>query len=240
MLPLSSSACSAGKRHRLAVDAISRRRRYTPLVLRTLFQALVVCAALAVVVADVAYGSAQPPHAASEPGHAAPEAAHTEGEHHGETIWGPISRAFNFAVLIGVLYYFLKAPIATYLVDRKTQIRTDLITATETKAAAEAQLAELERKMASLPGEIDLLRTRGQQEIAAEELRIEQAAAAERERLLEQTRREIDLQLRIAQRELVEHASNLAVGLATERIKKDITPADQGRLVERYLQQVKK
>jgi F0F1-type ATP synthase membrane subunit b/b' len=94
--------------------------------------------------------------------------------------------------------------------------------------------------MASLPGELELLRTRGQQEIAAEELRIEQAAAAERERLLEQTRREIDLQLRIAQRELVEHASNLAVGLATERIKKDITPADQGRLVERYLQQVKK
>ena len=210
-------------------------------MLRTLLQTIVVFAALAAMVPDAAYGSAQPPHGASQPGHAAPADAHTaQGEHHEETIWGPISRAFNFAVLVGVLYYFLKAPIATYLVDRKTQIRTDLITATETKAAAEAQLAELARKMASLPGELDLLRTRGQEEIAAEELRIEQAAAAERERLLEQTRREIDLQLRIAQRELIEHASNLAVGLATERIKKDITPADQGRLVERYLQQVKK
>jgi F-type H+-transporting ATPase subunit b len=210
-------------------------------MLRTLLQTIVVFAALAVMVPDAAYGSAQPPHGASQPGHAAPADAHTaQGEHHEETIWGPISRAFNFAVLVGVLYYFLKAPIATYLVDRKTQIRTDLITATETKAAAEAQLAELARKMASLPGELELLRTRGQQEIAAEELRIEQAAAAERERLLEQTRREIDVQLRVAQRELVEHASNLAVGLATERIKKDITPADQGRLVERYLQQVKK
>ena len=210
-------------------------------MLRTLLQTLAVCAALAVMIPAAAYGSAQPQHEASQPGHAAPADAHTapRSEHHAESIWGPISRAFNFAVLVGVLYYFLKTPISTYLVDRKTQIQTDLITATQTKAAAEAQLAELARKMASLPGELELLRTRGQQEIAAEELRIEQAAAADRERLLEQTRREIDVQLRVAQRELVEHASNLAVGLATERIKKDITPADQGRLVERYLQQVK-
>jgi len=210
-------------------------------MLCTFLQTLVVCAALAVMIPDAAYGSAQPQHEASQPGHAAPADAHTaHGAHHGESIWGPISRAFNFAVLVGVLYYFLKTPISTYLVDRKTQIQNDLITATQTKAAAEAQLTELARKMASLPGELELLRTRGQQEIAAEELRIEQAAAAERERLLEQTRREIDVQLRVAQRELVEHASNLAVGLATERIKKDITPADQSRLVERYLQQVKK
>ena len=90
-----------------------------------------------------------------------------------------------------------------------------------------------------MPGELESLKARGQEEIAAEEARIAQAAAAERERLIEQTRREIDLQLRIAQRELVEHASNLAVGLATERIKKNITPDDQTRLVDRYLQQVK-
>ena len=93
--------------------------------------------------------------------------------------------------------------------------------------------------MAALPGELETLKARGQEEIAAEEARIEQAAAAERERLIEQTRREIDLQLRLAQRELVEHASNLAVGLASERIKKNITPDDQTRLVDRYLQQVK-
>ena len=211
---------------------------------------LAVCTALAVTFSHPVSVSAQGQQGASQPDHVAPaqaggehgpaEAVHTaEGGHHEETIWGPISRLFNFLVLVGVLYYFLKTPVATYLSDRERQIKTDLVTATEMKAAAEAQLAELDRKMASLPGELELLRTHGQQEIAAEEKRIEQAAAAERERLLEQTRREIDLQLRIAQRELVEHASNLAVGLATELIKKYITPADQGRLIERYLQQVK-
>jgi len=191
------------------------------------------------------------PHDVTTPGHVASgqaggepgpaeAAAHAEGEVHAETIWGPISRAFNSAILFGILYYFLRKPIAAYLSSRDSEIRNDLVTAAEMKRTAAAQLAELEKKMAALPGELESLKARGQEEIAAEEARIAQAAAAERERLIEQTRREIDLQLRIAQRELVEHASNLAVGLATERIKKNITPDDQTRLVDRYLQQVKR
>lgn len=185
-----------------------------------------------------------------EPGHVAPgeaggehgpaEAAeHAEGAPHAESIWGPISRAFNSAVLFGVLYYFLRKPIAAYLGSRDQEIRNDLVTAADMKTTAAAQLAALEQKLAALPGELENLKARGAEEIAAEEARIEQAAAADRARLLEQTRREIDLQLRIAHRELVEHASNLAVGLATDRIRTNITPDDQARLVDRYLQQVK-
>ena len=132
-----------------------------------------------------------------------------------------------------------KKPARAYLSSRDSEIRNDLVTAAEMKKTATAQLSELQQKMAALPGELELLRKHGQEEIAAEETRIAQAAAAERERLIDQTRREIDLQLRIAQRALVEHASNLAVGLATDRIKKTITPDDQARLVDRYLQQVK-
>ena len=57
--------------------------------------------------------------------------------------------------------------------------------------------------------------------------------------MLEQTRREIDLQVRLAKKEILEHAANLSVQLAAERLKKEVTPADQDRLVDRYLQQVK-
>jgi F-type H+-transporting ATPase subunit b len=181
---------------------------------------------------------AQPPEHPPDT-HGAAAAEHAEGEVHAETIWGPISRFVNSAILIGVLFYFLHKPISAYLNSRDSEIRNDLVTAAQMKETATAQLAALQEKMAALPGELEALTTRGQEEIAAEEARIEQAAAADRERLIEQTRREIDLQLRIAQRELVEHASNLAVALATDRIKTNITPDDQTRLVDRYLQQVK-
>jgi F-type H+-transporting ATPase subunit b len=165
--------------------------------------------------------------------------AHVEGEVHEETIWGPISRAFNSAVLFGVLYYFLRKPVADYLTSRDNEIRNDLLTAAAMTKAATEQLAALEQKLAALPGELEILRARGQEEIVAEEARIEQAAASDRSRLLDQTRREIDLQLRIAQRELVEHAANLAVGLAREGITRQITADDQAALMDRYLQQVK-
>ncbi|MGE0592067.1 MAG: hypothetical protein AB7G23_17730 [Vicinamibacterales bacterium] len=169
----------------------------------------------------------------------AEEAEHAEEGPHEETIWGPISRLFNSAVLIGVLFYFLRGPAAAHLGGRSAEIRADLVNAARMKQEATAQLAQLEQKMAALPAELEALKQHGQQEILAEEARIEQAAVAERERLLDQARREIDLQLRVAQRDLVEHASNLAVGLATERIRRGITPADQDRLVDRYLTQVK-
>ncbi len=84
------------------------------------------------------------------------------------------------------------------------QIRTDLVQAAEMKQSAAAQIEEIDRKMKALPAELEALRAQGAQEIAAEEERIRAAAAAERDRLLEQARRDIDLQVKIAERELVE------------------------------------
>ncbi|HMJ84926.1 MAG TPA: hypothetical protein VK504_17210, partial [Vicinamibacterales bacterium] len=108
----------------------------------------------------------------------------------------------------------------------------------EMKQAAAAQIAEIDRKMKALPGELEALRAQGVQEIAAEEARIQAAAAAESDRLLEQARREIDLQVKVAERALVSHAADLAVGVATERIKQTINDEDRQRLVDRYVDQL--
>ena len=137
-----------------------------------------------------------------------------------------------------MLVYFLKAPIAAYLVSRGTQIRQDLVTAAEMREAATAQLAEIERKLETLPAELEALKAQGAEDVKAEQARIAQVAAVERERLLEQTRREIDTRLRIARRELTEHAAQLAVQVAEERIRRSITPDDQMRLVDRYASQL--
>ena len=45
--------------------------------------------------------------------------------------------------------------------------------------------------------------------------------------------------MRLAKKEILEHAADLSLQLATERIKKEVTPEDQARLVDRYLDQVK-
>jgi F-type H+-transporting ATPase subunit b len=148
------------------------------------------------------------------------------------------ARLLNFGILAGVLVYFLKSPIAAYLASRSTQIRQDLVAAAELRSTATAQLAEIEHRMKTLPAELEALTAQGAEDVRAERERIAKAAAAERQRLLEQTRREIDMRLRIAKRELVEHAAQLAVRAARARIETTITPDDQLRLVDRYAAQL--
>ena len=164
-------------------------------------------------------------------------AAAAEGE--GGGIMSMVAKLANFAILAGVLVYFLKTPIAAYLASRSSQIRQDLVMAADMRAAAAAQLAEIEKKMQSLPAELDALKKRGAEDVVAEKGRIAEAAAAERERLLEHTRREIESRLRIARRELTAHAADLAVKVARRRIEQSITPEDQMRLVDRYATQLR-
>ncbi|MDO8795504.1 MAG: hypothetical protein Q7J25_12890, partial [Vicinamibacterales bacterium] len=82
----------------------------------------------------------------------------------------------NFAIFVGVLYYFFNQPFKDYLASRSSTIRKDLVEAAELKAAATAQLAAIEQKLQALPGELDALRQRGAAEIAAEGERIAAAA----------------------------------------------------------------
>jgi len=106
------------------------------------------------------------------------------------------------------------------------------------KRAAATQIEQIDRQMKALPAELDILRAQGAEEIAAEEERIRAAAAAERDRLLDQAKREIDQQVKAAERDLTAHAAELAVGVATERIKRTITDDDRQRLVDRYVEQL--
>ena len=216
------------------VSAFARRRASG----RPRLTARVVVLALSLLASTgPALAQEHPPAAQTQEAHA------EEAEHHDESIGGMILGmgwpVANFIIFIGVLYYFLNQPIRDYLASRSATIRKDLVEAAELRAAAQAQLASIEQKLQALPGELIALRARGADEIKAEEQRIAAQATADRDRLLEQTRREIDLQVRLAKKEILEHAADLSVQLATDRIKKEVTPADQERLVDRYLSQVK-
>ncbi len=181
----------------------------------------------------MAMAQAQPEHApAAEAGPAEPAEAAGGG-------WSAvIAKAVNFSILAGALVYFLRVPMMGYLNGRIGKVREDLVTAAETRDAATRQLAAIDAKLAALPAELEALKKRGAEDLAAERVRIEQEAQAERQRLLEHTQREIEMRLRVAKRELLVVAANLAVNVASERIRTSITPDDQARLVDRYASQL--
>lgn len=167
-----------------------------------------------------------------------PDVLHAAEGGEGNPVVQTIAKLMNFAILVGVLVYYLRTPIAGYLASRSTQIRADLVTAAETRRTATAQLEEIARKLQTLPGELEALKAQGAEDVKVEKVRIAQAAATERERLLEQTRREIAMRLRIARRQLVDLAAELTVNAARDRVVRSITPEDHLRLVDRYTSQL--
>lgn len=196
-------------------------------------------------------GTPQPAggHAADAGAHAAPaEGHHAGGDHgapggehgseHGESPWVTASRLANFAILAGGLWYLLRKPAASYLEARGEDIRGGLTTAASMKATATKQLAEIQSKMAALPGELAALKARGTAEIAAEQERIRQQAEGERRRILDQAHRDMDLQVQAATRDLTRQAATLAVGVAERRIAATITDEDQHRLMAQYVTQL--
>lgn len=199
-------------------------------------------AALATALLAAAWGSvvsaAQPHDSAAPASHGSAAPAEGEGPHE-QTAMQTVAKLANFALLAGVLIYFLRSPVAAHLTSRAAQIRQDLVTAAEMRAAAAAQMTDIERQLASLPAELEALRAQGAADLAAEQQRIAAAAEAERARLLDQTRREIATRLRIARRDLTAHAADLAVTVAEARIRQSITPDDQLRLVDRFTSQLK-
>ena len=209
--------------------------------MRTLIVVVALLWTVAAAPAAQPQGEHAPPAAAEPHGQAAAgeHAAAGEGEHSGESPWALPARIFNFAILAGGLYYLLRSPLIGYLTQRGIHVRSELTSAATLRKDAAAQLAAVEAKMQALPGEIDALKRRGAEEIAAEEARIAGVAEAERQRLIEQAKREIEMQLRIAERDLKTRAGELAVEVATARVTRAITAADHQRLVDQYVSQVR-
>ena len=181
------------------------------------------------------------PARAQEPVHEQPSAAAHEGAEgpaHEESIWPFVGKIFNFVVLVGGLVYLMRKPFAEYLTRRGGELRAELSAAEALKAEATAKIAEIDARMKTLPAELEALGARGRADIAAEEQRIRELAATEKQRLLDQAAREIDQRVRLARRELLEHAADLTIAVARAKIQSEITDADRSRLVDRYLSQV--
>ena len=93
------------------------------------------------------YAATQEPASAGTPHQTPAGKEASEGEAHEEG-WGPvIAKTVNFALLVGILTYFLRAPLSAYLAGRIAKVREDLVTAAQTRETASRQLAEIDAKL---------------------------------------------------------------------------------------------
>jgi F-type H+-transporting ATPase subunit b len=145
-----------------------------------------------------------------------------------------------FGVVVVVLGKYAWGPILKGLQRRESFIRESLFSAKRDREEAEARLQEYEHKLKNAHQDAaDVIETSRRE---GEKLRrqIEEQARQNTEQMLERTKSEIDVARDEALRELYEKASQLAMGMAGNVLKRQFTPEDHKKLVQETLAELRR
>jgi len=147
-------------------------------------------------------------------------------------------RCFNFALMVGALVYFVNKPIRKGLKERSAGIEKTLAEAEAAKQAAEAKHREYTEKLAKATEEIASITASIRHEGEMERDKIIAAAKEMAVKIEREAENKAASVVARARTELREEASRLAVELAEDMLKKQVSADDQKRLVNEYMQKV--
>ena len=149
-------------------------------------------------------------------------------------------QGLNLLLLLAVIAYFARAPLRTFLSERRQKIEEGIDAASAELAQAERRLAECRERLASLDRALDEIRNavRAQAEGERERLLAEARTAAERIR--RDATAAVEQELRRARERLHGEAAALAVQLAGDLLRTRLTDADRARLVDEFVDGVER
>lgn len=139
----------------------------------------------------------------------------------------------NLLLFLVFLYYVLRKPAQEFFAKRLTEVRGMLDRAAREREDATSKLNDINDRMGRIESEIAEIKTQSLKESDAERERISKDTEREVERLKELATREINVAKLGAIVELRKYAAETAVDLAERMIRKELTPADDKKLVER-------
>ncbi|BDU75366.1 ATP synthase F0 subunit B [Mesoterricola sediminis] len=145
---------------------------------------------------------------------------------------------FNFALFAGILFFLLKGALSSAFKARARELEDKLGQAERERAEADAQIQELEARMAGLQAELEGIMAKAGAEAEAEKARIIQSAQAEAAQIRAQTKAEIDFQKRAAEAELRTLVAELAVEGASRRLQERVKGEVAAQVLDRSIQQV--
>ncbi|CAN5220980.1 hypothetical protein BH10ACI1_BH10ACI1_28690 [soil metagenome] len=145
---------------------------------------------------------------------------------------------FNLTVFIFIMVYLLKKPLGDAFKAKREAIRADLIAAEEKRQAALAKLTVTEAKLASLETESANVLTQAEMEAKAEKERIAGETTDEIKRLQAQAANEIERKSQQVRAELRRFSAEESIRLAEEKLKAQINPENDARLVKAGIQSI--
>ncbi len=149
----------------------------------------------------------------------------------GVPMW--FSKLINLTIFLGILYFLLRKPARQFFAQRLAGVRESLDKAAREKSEATAKMAELDARLNRVDADLAEIKAQAQREAAAEHERVEAEAKREVERIRLSAQREIEGAKQAAMADLRDFAATKAVDLAEQMIRRELTPADDARLVAR-------
>lgn len=167
-------------------------------------------------------------------------AAGGEGHHpdSGVLLKDFLYRTLNFAVTIGLLAYFVTKPIRRGLAGRREGIEKGLLQAQGLREEAEARFADYDNKLKRAEEEIEAIYAEIRREGELEREKILANAREMAEKIQQEAERTAAGEIARAKAELRQEATRMAVAIAEDLLKRNITTADQARLANEYMQKV--
>ncbi|WP_267926866.1 ATP synthase F0 subunit B [Desulfolithobacter dissulfuricans] len=147
-------------------------------------------------------------------------------------------RTVNFIALVIILVKFLAKPIGSGLAGRRQQIKEELEELQTRRDEAERSYKEFEARLAGMEKEMEIVVERAVKQAEAEKEKILADAERQAEDIKRQAEAAIQAEIVKARRELQDEVAEKATAMAEELIVKNLTPEDQVRITEQYLDRV--
>ena len=164
----------------------------------------------------------------------AANAAEDAGEGHGSWLLLTFF-AINFILFVGVLVYFAGPALRKFFADRAVTIRTALSRAKSALAEAEDLANKAAARMAALSAELKKLADELEQETAFQVGKVADLAKSTAERIHRDTEMSSSALSEAAKRRVRAQLAESAATLARELIGRNFQPADQGRLIDGFM-----
>jgi len=150
-------------------------------------------------------------------------------------VWSVFQHLINLLILVAVLMWFFRRPVADALANRAHDIQKELGEAARLRAEAEAKQAELAARIQAFEGEVEQMKVQAGIEAKAEEARLIARAHEESARIAATAQRNIRDEVAKARTALQAEAVELAMKLAENTLRSNVKSEDQQALARQFL-----
>jgi len=150
------------------------------------------------------------------------------------------AKLVNLAIFLTVLYLLLRKPTREFFRQRLASVRETLDRAAREKQQATAKMSELDTRLNRLDADLREIGAQSDREATTERARMDAEAKKDVEKIREMAAREVEAAKQVALADLRAFAATTAVDLAEQMIRREMTPADDAKLVARVGEEMSK